>query len=122
MTEINDRKPEGLPDLIRHYIDGQSVDSVDGDTFDVLDPVTNQPYIKAASGKTADVDKAVAAAKAAFETAQARRNEASKLIGAAKKAGDDARAAELMAEVEALKAKLAGLPEATGLPTTGLLP
>ena len=68
MTEINDRKPEGLPDLIRHYIDGQSVDSVDGDTFDVLDPVTNQPYIKAASGKTADVDKAVAAAKAAFES------------------------------------------------------
>ena len=35
MTEINDRKPEGLPDLIRHYIDGQPVDSVDGDTFDV---------------------------------------------------------------------------------------
>ena len=59
-----------------------------------------------------DADARLRAAKAAFETAQARRNEASKLIGAAKKAGDDARAAELMAEVEALKARLAGLPEA----------
>ena len=59
-----------------------------------------------------EADAKLRAAKAAFETAQARRNEASKLIGAAKKAGDEARAAELMAEVEALKAKLAGLPEA----------
>ena len=51
MTEINDRKPEGLPDLIRHYIDGQSVDSVDGDTFDVLEPVSNEVYVQAAAGK-----------------------------------------------------------------------
>ena len=57
-------------------------------------------------------DAKLRAAQAAFQTAQARRNEASKLIGAAKKAGDEARAAELMAEVEALKAELAGLPEA----------
>ena len=27
MTEINDRKPAGLPDLIRHYIDGAFVDA-----------------------------------------------------------------------------------------------
>lgn len=59
-----------------------------------------------------EADAKLRAAKAAFETAQARRNEASKLIGAAKKAGDDARASELMAEVEGLKAQLAGLPEA----------
>ncbi len=57
-------------------------------------------------------DEKLRAAKGAFEAAQARRNEASKLIGAAKKAGDEARAAELMTEVEALKSKLAGLPEA----------
>ncbi len=59
-----------------------------------------------------EADAKLRAAKAAFETAQARRNEASKLIGAAKKAGDEPRAAELMAEVEALKAQLSGLPEA----------
>jgi seryl-tRNA synthetase len=59
-----------------------------------------------------DADARLRAAKAEFETKQARRNEASKLIGAAKKSGDDARAAGLMAEVERLKADLAGLPEA----------
>jgi seryl-tRNA synthetase len=56
-------------------------------------------------------DSRLRAAKSAFEVAQARRNDASKLIGAAKKAGDDARAAELMAEVEDVKAEIAALIE-----------
>jgi len=56
-------------------------------------------------------DDRLRAAKTAFQAAQTRRNEASKLIGAAKKAGDEAKAAELMAEVEAIKADLAHLPE-----------
>jgi seryl-tRNA synthetase len=56
-------------------------------------------------------DARLRTAKSAFESAQARRNEASKLIGAAKKAGDEARAAELMAEVEDLKAELARLTD-----------
>ena len=38
------RIPADLPDHIQHYIDGAFVDSVDGDTFDVLDPVTNKTY------------------------------------------------------------------------------
>ena len=59
--------PAHLPGKIRHYINGEHVDSIDGDTFDVLNPVTNEAYIKAASGKVADVDAAVAAAKDAFE-------------------------------------------------------
>ena len=59
--------PENLPDQIRHYIGGKWVDSIDGDTFDVLNPVTNEAYIKASSGKVADIDAAVAAAKDAFE-------------------------------------------------------
>ena len=54
--------PPNLPDRIRHYIDGAFVDSVDGDTFDVLDPVTNETYIQASAGKKADIDLAVAAA------------------------------------------------------------
>src|SRR6478735_8919371 len=58
--------PADLPDHIRHYIDGEFVDSVDGDTFDVLDPVTNETYLRAAAGKKADVDRAVAAARRAF--------------------------------------------------------
>lgn len=60
-------QPQDLPEAIRHYIGGRSVDSVDGSTFDVIDPVTNEPYIKAAAGKKADIDAAVASAKKAFE-------------------------------------------------------
>ncbi len=59
-------RPEGLPDRIRHYVDGESVDSLGGETFDVLDPVTNQTYVQAAAGRRADVDRAVAAARRAF--------------------------------------------------------
>ena len=62
MAALQDTKPENLPDSIRHYIGGQWVDSIDGDTFDVLNPVTNEPYITAASGKKADIEAAVAAA------------------------------------------------------------
>lgn len=59
--------PAALPDRIRHFIDGEFVDSVDGDTFDVLDPVSNETYVQAAAGKQADIDLAVAAAKRAFD-------------------------------------------------------
>jgi len=59
--------PADLPTRIQHYIGGEHVDSLDGDTFDVLDPVSNQVYLQAASGKKADIDRAVAAAKKAFE-------------------------------------------------------
>jgi 5-carboxymethyl-2-hydroxymuconic-semialdehyde dehydrogenase len=59
--------PTGLPTRIQHYIDGHFVDSVDGDTFDVLDPVTNETYTQAAAGKKADIDLAVAAATRAFK-------------------------------------------------------
>ncbi|WP_256840602.1 5-carboxymethyl-2-hydroxymuconate semialdehyde dehydrogenase [Ornithinimicrobium faecis] len=60
------RRPAGLPERIQHYIDGAFVDSVDGETFDVLDPVSNEAYVQAAAGKAADVDRAVAAARRAF--------------------------------------------------------
>ncbi|GAA2845231.1 5-carboxymethyl-2-hydroxymuconic-semialdehyde dehydrogenase [Leucobacter komagatae] len=59
-------KPAGLPDKIRHFIDGKFVDSVGGEEFDVLDPVSNETYIQAAAGQKADIDLAVAAARRAF--------------------------------------------------------
>ncbi|MGC2941408.1 MULTISPECIES: 5-carboxymethyl-2-hydroxymuconate semialdehyde dehydrogenase [unclassified Brevibacterium] len=59
--------PAGLPEKIRHYIGGQFVDSIDGEEFDVLNPVTNESYITAASGKKADIEAAVTAAKTAFD-------------------------------------------------------
>ncbi|QAY62769.1 5-carboxymethyl-2-hydroxymuconate semialdehyde dehydrogenase [Xylanimonas allomyrinae] len=61
------RLPADLPQRIQHYIGGTLVDSVDGATFDVLDPLTNETYVHAAAGKKADVDAAVVAATEAFE-------------------------------------------------------
>lgn len=58
--------PADLPGRIQHYIGGKFVDSADGGTFDVLEPVTNDVYLQAAAGKQADVDLAVAAARDAF--------------------------------------------------------
>ena len=60
--------PENLPAEILHYIDGEFVESVSGETFDVLDPVSNENYATAASGQSEDIDRAVAAAKRAFDT------------------------------------------------------
>ena len=67
MTNNDAAKPQDLPEKILHYINGEFVPSIDGDEFEVIDPVTNKPYIKAASGKPEDVDKAVAAANDAFK-------------------------------------------------------
>ncbi|MFE2040317.1 5-carboxymethyl-2-hydroxymuconate semialdehyde dehydrogenase [Streptomyces sp. NPDC059477] len=59
-------RPTGLPDAIRHWIGGTLLDSADGRTFEVADPVSNTAYARAAAGGAADVDRAVAAARAAF--------------------------------------------------------
>jgi len=58
------------------------------------------------------VDGELRAAQTAFQTAQSRRNEASKLIGQAKAQKDEARAAELMAEVAELKTTIEAAQEA----------
>ena len=55
------------------------------------------------------IDLALRTAQTALQTAQSRRNEASRQIGAAKARKDEAAAAGLMAEVEALKGDMAGL-------------
>jgi seryl-tRNA synthetase len=54
-----------------------------------------------------EIDAKLRAAQTALQTAQSRRNEASKLIGQAKARKDEAEAQRLMAEVEALKGTLA---------------
>ena len=53
-----------------------------------------------------ELDAKLRAAQTAWQTAQAERNEASKRIGAAKATKDEAEAQRLMAQVEALKARL----------------
>ncbi|NEX94644.1 serine--tRNA ligase [Caulobacter sp. 17J65-9] len=54
-----------------------------------------------------DLDRKLRAAQTAFQEGQARRNEASKLIGQAKAKKDEAEAQRLMAEVESLKGAIA---------------
>ena len=51
---------------IRHVIDGQQVDSEDGRTFETVTPIDNSVLATVALGSAADVDRAVAAARAAF--------------------------------------------------------
>jgi len=60
--------PENLPSHLQHFIGGQWVDSIGGETFDVLDPVSNNTYATCAAGQVADIDRAVAAAKEAFDS------------------------------------------------------
>ena len=60
-------RPANLPTHLQHHIGGRAVDSIGGETFEVIDPVTNEPYATAAAGQQADVDAAVAAATLAFE-------------------------------------------------------
>ena len=66
MTQYETRTPAELPERIRHYIDGEFVDSADGATFDVISPVTNETY-QASAGSSADIDRAVAAAQRTFD-------------------------------------------------------
>ncbi|MEK9578777.1 MAG: aldehyde dehydrogenase, partial [Aquiluna sp.] len=59
--------PKDLPTHLQHFIGGNWVDSLGGETFDVLDPVSNTNYATCAAGQKADIDRAVAAAKEAFD-------------------------------------------------------
>jgi len=77
---------------------------------------TPEPYVKGWDAKglsgsdlvaeITSLDAKLRAAQTSWQTTQAERNEASKKIGAAKAAKDEAQAARLMSLVEALKAKL----------------
>ncbi len=60
------------------YIDGAWVDPVSRDTVEVVDPSTEERFATIAAGSAADVDRAVAAAQAAF-AAYARTSRAERL-------------------------------------------
>lgn len=53
---------------MQFYIDGEWVDPLVPHPFDVIDPSTEEAYAKISLGTKADVDRAVAAARRAFET------------------------------------------------------
>ena len=52
---------------LKHYIEGAWVESEGGTRHEVIDPATEAPVAEITLGSTADVDKAVAAARRAFE-------------------------------------------------------
>ncbi|MBL6717328.1 MAG: aldehyde dehydrogenase family protein [Pseudomonadales bacterium] len=52
----------------KFYINGEWVDPIGTETMDVINPATEEPICAIALGNSADVDRAVAAAQAAFET------------------------------------------------------
>ncbi len=57
-----------MKSYLKHYIDGQWVESEGGRTWQVIDPSTEQPVTEITLGTPADADKAVASAKRAFES------------------------------------------------------
>src|SRR2546427_4607397 len=54
------------------YIAGKSVPASANETADVLDPATNRPFARVASGTRDDVNAAVEAARAAFNSPEWR--------------------------------------------------
>ena len=57
----------GTP-FIAHVIDGELTESAAGKTFDTVDPWTRKPWAEVALGGTADVERAVRAARAAADS------------------------------------------------------
>ena len=69
MTTEPQTQPQTAPDRIvaRMVIGGQSVDAADGQTFEVLEPATGRILATAPLGGKEDVDRAVDAARRAFD-------------------------------------------------------
>src|SRR5438094_693074 len=62
--------------LKRRYgllIDGEWVEPASGSTFKTLNPATGEPLAEIAAGEAADIDRAVTAARRAFESGPWRR-------------------------------------------------
>ncbi len=52
---------------VKHFINNEFVESVAGGTFETLNPATNRPLGTVADGQPADIDRAVRAARRAFD-------------------------------------------------------
>ena len=53
--------------MIQHFIDNEFVPAVEGKSFETTNPTTNKPITTIASGTAADIEKAVMAARKAFD-------------------------------------------------------
>ncbi|MEL7312092.1 MAG: aldehyde dehydrogenase family protein, partial [Pseudomonadota bacterium] len=57
-----------MRDYLQFYINGRWVDSTSSETIEVVNPATEAAYARITNGNAEDVDRAVAAAVAAFDT------------------------------------------------------
>jgi aldehyde dehydrogenase (NAD+) len=83
-----------MDSYLKHYINGQWVDSIGGKRHEVISPSTEEPCTEITLGTKADVDAAVAAARAAFKTfSQTTREERialmERIVEEYKKRGED---------------------------------
>src|SRR5438445_9151954 len=62
------RKPSADVRQTKMLIDGEWVDSVSGRTFETINPATGEVITRVVEGGKEDVDRAVAAARRAFES------------------------------------------------------
>src|SRR5579862_2691531 len=62
----SDPRRKAMSHEMQFYIDGQWVDPIVPASLDVIDPSTEEPFATISIGSAKDVDRAVAAAKAAF--------------------------------------------------------
>ncbi len=69
MTIASEREAAPKTELmrIRHFIGGRFVDSASGATFPSVNPATNEAFASVASAGAEDVERAVAAARLAFD-------------------------------------------------------
>jgi acyl-CoA reductase-like NAD-dependent aldehyde dehydrogenase len=58
----------GLDIRSQAFVDGAYVDAVSGETFDCVSPITGEVVAQVAAADSADVDRAVAGARSAFES------------------------------------------------------
>jgi 5-carboxymethyl-2-hydroxymuconic-semialdehyde dehydrogenase len=71
MLEANNKKAENYLSRFKqqgvlNHIAGEAVPAADGTTFEIISPIDLKPLAQVARGKTADIDRAAKAAKAAF--------------------------------------------------------
>jgi aldehyde dehydrogenase (NAD+) len=57
-----------MEDCLKFYINGEWVDPSSSETLDVINPATEEPIAKIAMGTAGDIDKAVMAARGAFDS------------------------------------------------------
>ena len=71
IAEHTDHTVERVEAFLSHpgrlLIDGEWVEAASGATFETINPATDEPLAQVAAGTPADVDRAVAAARAAYE-------------------------------------------------------